>query len=149
MVRGIIVNNHGDFYCLNCLHTYTTKNKLKKHRKICENHEYCKLEMPKEGSVLKYVTGEKSLMTPFVIYADLESIIGKISSCENDPQKPSTIKINKHTASDYSLFTGVKSIPQNEQSAKELHKPIIKKLKKSKIYSAFESYIWAADLADM
>ena len=105
--------------------------------------------MPKEGSVLKYVTGEKSLMTPFVIYADLESILGKISSCENDPQKPSTIKINKHTASDYSLFIGVKSIPQNEQSAKELHKPIIKKLKKSKIYSAFESYIWAADLADM
>ena len=45
--------------------------------------------------------------------------------------------------------SGVKSIPQNEQLAEELHKPIIKKSKKRKIYSAFKNYIWAADLADM
>ena len=150
LLRGITVNNHGDFYCLHCLDSYTTKNKIKEHGKICENHEYCKLEMPKEGSVLKSITGEKSLlMTPFVIYADLESILGKISSCENDPQISSTIKINKHTVSDYSLFTGVKSIPQNEQSAKEFHKLIIKKFKKGKVYAALKNYIWVADLADM
>ena len=102
LLRGITGNNHGDFYCLNCLHSYTTKNRLKKHQK---NHEYCKLEMPKKGSVLKNISGEKSIMTPFVIYADLESILEKISGCENDPQKSSTIKINKHTASGYSLFS--------------------------------------------
>ena len=33
--------------------------------------------------------------------------------------------------------------------AEELHKPIIKKLKKGKVYSAFTDNIWAADLADM
>ena len=27
--RGIIGNNNGDFCCLNCFHSYTTKNKLK------------------------------------------------------------------------------------------------------------------------
>ena len=58
LLRGITGNNHGDFYCLNCLHSYITKNRLKKHQKICENHEYYKLEMPKKGSVLKYVPGE-------------------------------------------------------------------------------------------
>ena len=42
-----------------------------------------------------------------------------------------------------------KLIPQNEQLADELHKPIIRKLKKTKIYSAFKDNIWAADLADM
>ena len=42
-----------------------------------------------------------------------------------------------------------KSIPQNEQLAEELHKPIIKKLKKRKEYSAFKDNIWTADLADM
>ena len=105
LLRGITGNNRGDFYCLNCLHSYTTKNRLKKHQKICENHEYCKLEMAKKGSVLKNISGEKSIMTPFVIYADLESILEKISGCENDPQKSSTIKINKHTASGYSLFS--------------------------------------------
>ena len=105
LLRGITGNNHGDFYCFNCLHSHTTKNRLKKHQKICENHEHCKLEMTKIGSVLKYIFGEKSIMTPFIIYADLESILEKMSGCENDPAKSSTIKVNKHIASGYSLFS--------------------------------------------
>ena len=42
-----------------------------------------------------------------------------------------------------------KLIPQNEQLADELHKPIIRKFKKRKVYSAFKYNIWGADLADM
>ena len=42
-----------------------------------------------------------------------------------------------------------KITPQNEQLANELHKPIIRKLKKRKVYSAFKDNIWGADLADM
>ena len=42
-----------------------------------------------------------------------------------------------------------KSMPQSEQLAEELHKPIIKKFKKRKVYSAFKDNIWGADLADM
>ena len=30
LLRGITSNHHGDFYCLNCFHSYTTNNKLKK-----------------------------------------------------------------------------------------------------------------------
>ena len=37
----------------------------------------------------------------------------------------------------------------NEQLAKELHKPIIWKFKKRKVYSRFKDNIWGADLADM
>ena len=44
---------------------------------------------------------------------------------------------------------GIKSIPQNEQLAKELHKPIIKKFLKRKVYSTFKDNIWDPDLADM
>ena len=43
----------------------------------------------------------------------------------------------------------IKSMPQNEQLAEELHKPIIRKFKKRKVYSTFKDYIWGADLADM
>ena len=42
-----------------------------------------------------------------------------------------------------------KSIPQNEQLADKLHKPIIRKFKRREAYSAFKDNIWAADLADM
>ena len=29
-------NHDGDFYCLNCFHSYRTKNTLEAHEKICE-----------------------------------------------------------------------------------------------------------------
>ena len=45
------------------------------------------------------------MKVPFFIYADLEYLNKKISICRNNPKKPSTTKINKHTASGYSLFT--------------------------------------------
>ena len=48
-----------------------------------------------------------------------------------------------------SVGSGAKLIPQNEQLAEELHKPIIRKFKKRKVYSAFKDNIWGADLADM
>ena len=44
---------------------------------------------------------------------------------------------------------GNNEIKQNLQLAEELHKPIIRKIKKIKVYSGFRDNIWGADLADM
>ena len=41
---------------------------------------------------------------PFIVYADLESLLEKLNTCHNNPEKLSTTKINKHTPSGYSLF---------------------------------------------
>ena len=104
--RGITGNNNGDFYCLNCFQSYTTENKLKKHKKVYEDHDCCYVEMPeKDNKILKYNYGEKSMKVPFIIYADLESLLEKMNTCHNNPEKSSTTKINKHTLSGYSLFT--------------------------------------------
>ena len=55
LLRGVTGNNNGDFYCLNCFHAYRTKNKLETHKTICENHDYCHVEMPNEDSkIIKY-----------------------------------------------------------------------------------------------
>ena len=40
-------------------------------------------------------------------------------------------------------------IKENQQLANELHKPIIRKFKKSKVYSSFKDNIWGVNLADM
>ena len=54
LLRGITSNHNGDFYCLNCFRAYTTKNKLEAHKKICENHDYCHVEMPnKDNKIVK------------------------------------------------------------------------------------------------
>ena len=58
----------------------------------------------KDNKILKYNHGEKSMKFPFIIYADLESLLEKMSTCYDSPEKSST-KINKHTPSGYSLFT--------------------------------------------
>ena len=106
MLRGITGNNNGEFYCLNCFRSNTTENKLKKHRNVCENHEYCYVEMPEEDNkILKYNQGEKFMQVPFTIYADLESLLEKMNTCHNNPKKSSTTKINKHTTPGYLLFT--------------------------------------------
>ena len=106
LLRGITSNHYGDFCCLNCFHSYRTKNKLEAHKKICENHDYCHIEMPTKGvNTIKYNHGEKSIKMPFTIYADLECLLEKMSTCQNNPSKSSTTKINKHTPSCYSIFT--------------------------------------------
>ena len=44
----------GDSYCLNCLHSYRTENKLKKHENVCKNCDYCYVKMPEEyNKILK------------------------------------------------------------------------------------------------
>ena len=45
--------------------------------------------------------------------------------------------------------SGIKSAPQNEKLAEELHDPIIRKFRIKKVYAAFKDNIWGADLADM
>ena len=59
----------------------------------------------KDNNIIKYNHGEKSMKVPFIIYADLECLLEKMSTCINNPNEPSTTKINKHTTSGYSIFT--------------------------------------------
>ena len=103
--KRITSKHDGDFYCLNCFHSFRTENKLKKYKNVCENHDYCYVKMPdKDNKILKYNHGETSMKVPFIICADLESLLEKMNTCHNNPKKSSTIKINKHTPSGYSLF---------------------------------------------
>ena len=67
LLRGITSNQNRDFYCLNCFHAYRTKNKLEAHKKICENYDYCHVEMPNEDNeIIKYNQGEKSIKSLFL-----------------------------------------------------------------------------------
>ena len=79
LLREITSIHDGDFYCLTCLHSYSTKDKLKKHKDVYENHHYCYIEMPKEDNkILKYNHGEKSMKVQFIIYVDLKSLLEKM-----------------------------------------------------------------------
>ena len=60
LLKKISSNHKEDFYCLNCFNSYTTKNKLKEHEKICNNHNSCHIEMPEwVNKIIKHNLREK------------------------------------------------------------------------------------------
>ena len=66
------LKNKNDFYCLNCLHSFRTENKLKSHEKVCKNKDFCGIVMPSEkDNILEFNQYMKSDKMPYIIYADI------------------------------------------------------------------------------
>ena len=87
LLRRVTSNHDGDFYCMSCFHSTCSDNSLRKHKRLCGNHDYCNVDMPeKNKNKLKYRYGEKLLKAPFIIYADLECLLKKEQSCQNNPK---------------------------------------------------------------
>ena len=106
LLRGITSKNYGDFHCLNCLHSFRTKNKLESHKKVCENKDFCNVIVPFEDTkLLEFNQYQKSDKAPFSIYLDRECIIEKIDGCKNNPENSSTTKVSKHILSGFSTST--------------------------------------------
>ena len=93
ILRGITSKHHGDFYCLNCLHSFAIKKKLESHKKVWENEDFCNVIMLSEDKkILELNQNQKSDKAPFIIYADLKCIIEKTDGCKNNPENSSTAK---------------------------------------------------------
>ena len=103
LFQKISSNHKEDFYCLNCFSSYTTKSKLKEHEEICSNND-SQIGMPIQAEkTLKYNPEEKSLKAPYAIYADLECILKKVQSSQNNPEKSYTEKKARHEPSGWSM----------------------------------------------
>ena len=49
------MKHHGVFYCLNCLHSLRTENKLQCCEKACKNKYFCRIVMPaKKDNILEF-----------------------------------------------------------------------------------------------
>ena len=84
----ITSNNKGDFYCLNVFSLIQYKKKLEKHKRVCNDHDYCFVEISNDNNkISKYNYGEKSLKVLAIIYAELECLLEKIHSCQNNLEK--------------------------------------------------------------
>ena len=70
------LKNKNDFYCLNCLHSFRTENKLKSHEKIFKNKDFCRIVMPTEkNKVLKFNQYIDFDRMPYISYTNIESLI--------------------------------------------------------------------------
>ena len=95
LLRWITSNHCFMFYCLNCFRSCNTKEKLEKHGKVCNEHDYCYVEMPNDNNkILKFNHWEKSWKALIMIYADFESLLEKMHFFQNNLEKSYTEKKN-------------------------------------------------------
>ena len=55
--------------------------------------------------ILQFNQHQESDEAPFIIYADLECIIGKVVRCKNNPENSSTTKVSKHSIKTFNVNT--------------------------------------------
>ena len=97
LVSSQVTKHNGKcFICDNCLNPFPKEELLNKHKEYCDTNECIKINMPKKGSVLKFKNYRNSEMAPFVIYADIESLLEQIQSCEPNQGGSYTEKYQKH-----------------------------------------------------
>lgn len=86
---------HSHHYCPYCLHGFLKKTTLQKHVDFCMSLGMQKIEMPTPGEndILKFTDISKQLRVPFVIYADFETYVKPIQTCDLDPNSSHTVNL--------------------------------------------------------
>ena len=97
-------DEHKKYYCRNCMLGYRSEEALSKHWPYCKEHSCVRVELPKEGTFLKFSHPERKMRVPFVIYADFESYIKPIYTCGPDEKKSFTKQYQKHTPSSFCYY---------------------------------------------
>ena len=84
------------YFCKRCLNPFSGQKALDKHEEYCGNHEAAKINMPEKGTKLKFKNYHRGEKVPFVIYADFESCIKSIHTCDQNPESSYTKQYQKH-----------------------------------------------------
>ena len=112
-------------FCMNCLQGFTQELSRDHHQAYCENNEFVRVEMPKQGSTVEFKDGQNQFKVPFIMYADFESILepmglkvqsapqaeglgsfsDPIESPNPNPNQPYTNEVNQHTPSGWCVYS--------------------------------------------
>ena len=91
-------------FCLRCLNPFWCQESLSRHQEYCSEYEGVKIELPKDGTMLKYKNCYKSEKVPFVVYANFESYIKPLQSCDPNPESSYTKQYPKHEPSSFCYY---------------------------------------------
>ena len=108
------------YFCMRCLNPFNNQKALDKHEEYCSNHEAVKIIMPKKGTMLRFENYHRGERVPFVIYADFESCIKSIDTCDPNPKNSYTKQYQKHEPISFyyyiKSFDSEVSLPIKERS---------------------------------
>ena len=97
-------HEHKRHLCLNCFNSFNTSESLNKHKEYCYENKSVKTTMPPQNTYLRFNKFHHSEKTPFVVYADFESLIKSMDYCNPDPNKSYTKKYQKHEPISFSYY---------------------------------------------
>ena len=140
------------FFCKHCIQHFPSQERLEKHLLDCIVLTECQaIDMPPEGEVIKFKSFRETVKIPFVIYADLEAILEKLTSDMQDSdisaseEQEKTEKLQKHIACSYGykvvccyddrlskpfkMYRGLDSVEKFFTDIFEEEKEILEKLK--------------------
>ena len=69
-------------FCERCLQSIA-REKIKLHKSLCEHHQPQVIEIPKDGSTVKFENWQKIFKCPCVVYADLQALDVRTDSFES------------------------------------------------------------------
>src|ERR1043165_4360504 len=91
-------------YCKRCLTGYRRIEGLNRHTEYCSQHDAQRIELPEPGTTLGFKNYNRAMRVPFVVYADFESFIKPIDTCQPDPNTSYTNKYQKHVPSSFCYY---------------------------------------------
>ena len=77
---------------------------LNKHSEYCSQHAAQTIELPEPGTMLSFKNYNRSMRVPFIVYADFESFIKPIDTCQPDPSLSYSYTHQKHIPSSFCYY---------------------------------------------
>lgn len=72
----VSTTEHKRYFCDRCLNNFATEDSLKKHSVYCQSQNECEIKMPTlEKNFVEFKNSKNELKVPFVVYADIESML--------------------------------------------------------------------------
>lgn len=110
----ISAHEHKKYFCDGCLLYFSNERQLMLHQKNDCNHIYTttpstQFRVDKYGkrvseNILKFENFERKMQVPFVVYADFESILKPINTCEPNPERSYINKTFIHEPYSFAYF---------------------------------------------
>ena len=103
LCAGVTKNTAKKYFCKHCIQHFPSEDRLEKHMIDCIVLTKCQaIQMPNEGEVIKFKSFRETVKIPFVIYADLESLLQKLTVTQKQEiDGEQTEKLQKHVACSY------------------------------------------------
>ncbi|XP_057290262.1 uncharacterized protein LOC130612946 [Hydractinia symbiolongicarpus] len=92
------------YYCLNCLNGFLSEQKRDEHFEYCKDNDAAKIQLPEEGSTVKFHNGQYQLKAPFIMYADFEAFTKDLPE-EETKCGSSTEKVDKHIPTGFCCYS--------------------------------------------